>query len=148
MFPRMIRGWFTARPSWRGRGGTHIPESGLAARTSRSEWDSESASTVAMDGAGLIGDSIGTTTLCFITTIPTTPRARRFISRTVTTEVEARAAEFTTIPALPPNHSTETPKQHADTLRLTAKAASNPARSAATTTADRPRAIRHVEAPA
>ena len=59
--PRMIRGWFTEIPSWRGRDGTRIPEFGLAARTSRSESASESASSEVLDGAGVIGDSIGIT---------------------------------------------------------------------------------------
>ena len=46
-------------PIWRGRDGTRIPESGLAARTSRSDSASESASSAVLDGAGVIGDSIG-----------------------------------------------------------------------------------------
>ena len=57
----MIRGWFTEIPSWRGRDGTRIPEFGMAARTCRSEWVLESASSEVLDGAGITGDSIGVT---------------------------------------------------------------------------------------
>ena len=92
--PRMIRGWFTEIPSWRGRDGTRIPESGLAARTSRSESASESASSAVLDGAGLIGDSIGITDTQCITTAGTTPGAARFITGAISTEEEARAAEL------------------------------------------------------
>jgi Protein of unknown function (DUF3300) len=59
--PRMILGRFTAVRSWRGRSGIHTPESGMAARTSRSGAASESATTEDMDGAGIIGDAIGIT---------------------------------------------------------------------------------------
>ena len=79
--PRMIRGWFTEIPSWRGRDGTRIPESGLAARTSRSESASESASSAVLDGAGVIGDSIGITDTQCITTAGTTPGADTFYNR-------------------------------------------------------------------
>ena len=77
--PRMIRGWFTESPSWHGRAGTRIPEFGTAARTSRSEPASESAFSEDMDGAGLIGDSIGITERNFNNT-GTTPGATRFIT--------------------------------------------------------------------
>ena len=92
----MIRGWFTEIPSWRGRDGTRIPESGLAARTSRSESASESAGSEVLDGAGVIGDSIGITATQCITTAGTTPGAERFITEAVSTEVEAHAAEAAT----------------------------------------------------
>ena len=59
--PHMIRGWFTEIPSWRGRDGTRIPESGLAARISRSDSALELAGSAVLDGAGVIGDSIGIT---------------------------------------------------------------------------------------
>ena len=117
----MIRGWFTEIPSWRGRDGTRIPESGLAARTSRSESASESACSAVLDGAGVIGDSIGMTGTQFITTTGTTPGAARFTTGTISTEAAAsggsaanagngsgRAAEFPTVPAQRPGPSTET----------------------------------------
>src|ERR1019366_7641120 len=96
-FPHITRGWFTESLSWRGRGGTRIPESGMAARTSHSESASESASSEVLDGAGLIGDSIGITDTQCITTTGTTPGAGRFTTGATSTEVEARAAEFTLV---------------------------------------------------
>ena len=62
MSPPTIRGWFTDIPLAPGRAGIRIPESGLAARTSRSESASESASSAVSDGAGVTGDSTGITT--------------------------------------------------------------------------------------
>ena len=166
--PRMIRGWFTEIPSWRGRDGTRIPESGLAARTSRSESASESAGSEVLDGAGVIGDSIGITDTQCITTAGTTPGAARFITGTISTEEEAgaaelragaqrreqasgtsaRAAESTTVPAQPPGLSTETRRLLEDTPNPAVRAASARAPSAATTMADRQGAFRHAEAPA
>ena len=75
-------------------GGTRIPESGMAGRTFHSESASESASSAVLDGAGLIGDSIGITDTQFITTAGTTPGAPRFTTGTITTEEEARAADL------------------------------------------------------
>jgi len=94
MFLRTIRGWFTAIPLCRGRGGTHIPESGMKARTSRSESALESVSSEVLGGVGLIGDSIGITDTQFLTTTGTTPEAPRFTTGTLTTEEEARAADL------------------------------------------------------
>ena len=58
---RMIHGWFTDTPSWRGPDGTPILESGMAAPISHSASVLESVSSAAMDGGGIIGDLIGTT---------------------------------------------------------------------------------------
>src|ERR1035437_9206404 len=100
----------------------------MTARTSRSESASETASSAVLDGAGLIGDSIGKTDTQCITTAGTTPGAPRFTTGAVTTEEESRAAqlapaptqgtglppetladaaEFTTVPAQRPDLSTE-----------------------------------------
>jgi hypothetical protein len=84
----MIHGWFTDIPSSRGRGGTRIPESGMPARTSHLELASESAFLAVLDGAGLIGDLIGTTATPSITTTGTTRRAERFTTATITIEEE------------------------------------------------------------
>ena len=78
----------------------------MAARISRSGSASESASSVVLDGAGAIGDSIGITTTRFITTTGTTRGASRSTTGTVSTEGEAceaaltaPAAEFATGPS-------------------------------------------------
>src|SRR5271169_6887516 len=153
--PRIIRGWFTDIPSWRGPGGTRIPESGLAAPTSRSESPSESVGSEDLDGAGAIGDSIGVADTQSMAAAGTTPGAGHFITGTPSTEVEACAAELsagaaesTTVAAQPPGLSAETPRRREDTLHPTAKAARARAPSAATAMAERPGAMRHVEAPA
>ena len=96
----MTRGWFTEVPSWRGRDGTRIPEFGLAARTSRSEWATESVSSEVLAGAGLIGDSIGVAITQLLAAAGTTRGATRFITEAATTEAGARAAEFPTAAAL------------------------------------------------
>ena len=172
--PPMILGWFTETPSWRGRVGTRILESGLAVRISRLESASESAGSEVLGGAGVIGDSIGITDTQFMTTTGTTPRAGRSTTGTASTEIEvgaavtvtgtaaelvaaatqrtglplAGAAELTTVPAQHPGLSTETLRLIADTANPAARAASARAPSAATSMAERPEAIRHVEAPA
>ncbi len=135
----------------------------MAARTSRSDWASESASSAALDGAGVIGDSIGITTTHFITTDGTTPEAGRFTTGAISTEEEEAfvaaptqatgpatldAAEFTTVPAQRIGLSTETTGLLEDTLIPTVRAGPARAPSAATTMADRQRAFRHAEAPA
>ena len=89
---RMIRGWFTEIRSWRGRVGTRIPESGLAVPISPSESVSESASLQGLDGAGVIGDSIGITDTQSITTRGTTPTAIRFTTEAITTGEAASGA--------------------------------------------------------
>ena len=97
-FPHMIRGWFTAIPWSPGRGGTRIPESGLADHISHLDLASESVGSADLDGDGVIGDSTGITTTRFITTAGTTPRAERFITGTPSTEGGWDAAEYTTVP--------------------------------------------------
>jgi hypothetical protein len=146
----------------------------LAARTCSSEPASESVGTAVLDGAGVIGDSIGVADTQCTTMAGTTPGAERFITGAMPTEQEARAAELaaaaaefvpaptqgtgpgtwadavelTTVPAQPPGPSTETGRRLEAMLNPAARAAPARAPSAATTMADRPRAIRHAEAPA
>lgn len=166
-FLRTIRGWFTDIPYCRGRGGIRIPESGMKARTSRSESALESVSSGVLDGAGLIGDSIGITDTQFITAPGTTPGAPRFTTGTITTGEEARAAgfpparvpesgllpeppggaaEFTTVLAERPGLSREITKLPEDTRNLAVRAEPALELSAATTVADRQGAIRRAEA--
>src|SRR6266852_4401215 len=147
-------------PSWPGRDGTHIPASGMAVHIFPSGSVSESASSEVMDGAGVVGDSIGTTTTQFITTTGTTPIAERFITGTPSIAVEASvaegltgpeeasAAEGSTGPVQRAGLSTETTRLPEVTRHLTARAASAPAPSAATTMADKPEAFLHAETPA
>jgi len=88
----MILGWFTEIPCTRGRDGTRIRESGLAAHTSRSEWGSGSAGTGALDGAGITGDSTGVADTECMAAAGTTLAATRFTTGTVITEEEASGA--------------------------------------------------------
>ena len=68
----------------------------MTARISRSESASESVGSEVLDGAGVIGDAIGMTDNAnYNHKAGTTPGATRFITGTITTEVEARAAELT-----------------------------------------------------
>jgi len=123
-----------------------------------------------LDGAGTTGDSIGVAISQLLAAAGTTPGATRFITGTPSTEVgaraaefttvparrpglsthevEPRAAEFTTVPAQRPGHSTETGRRREDTLHPAARAASARAPSAASRRVDRRRAIRHAETPA
>ncbi|MGB9202445.1 MAG: hypothetical protein WCB94_00585, partial [Terriglobales bacterium] len=128
-----------------------------------------------LDGAGVIGDSIGITDTPCTTMAGTTPGAERFTTGAISTEEQAGAgdstarvaelaldptqgtdlagtsagaAESTTVPALLPGHLRETGRQLEDTLHPAVRAASAPAPSAATAMADRPRAIRRAEVPA
>jgi hypothetical protein len=160
----MTRGRFTDIPSWRGRDGTRIPESGLAGRTSILEWASESVGSEVLDGAGAIGDSIGVADTQCTTMAGTTPGAERFITGAISPAAEARAAELmvraaeltadaaelTAVPAQQPQPdlSTETGRLLEAMLNPAGKAAHARAPSAAMTMADKPRAIRHAEAPA
>jgi len=57
-------------------------------------------------------------------------------------------AEFTTVAAQRPGPSAETPRRLEDTLHPAARAARARAHSAATAMAEKPGAMRHVEAPA
>jgi hypothetical protein len=134
----------------------------MAVRISRSESALESASSAVLDGAGLIGDSIGITGTQYITTAGTTPGAPHFTIGAISTEEVADAAElapapagtsqgaaeFPTVPAQRPDLSTEAPRLPEDTLHPAVRAASARAPSAATTMEDRQGAIRHAEAPA
>ena len=61
----------------------------MTARTSRSELDSESAFSEVLDGAGIIGDSIGAADSQPLTTTGTTPGAPRFITGTPSTGAAA-----------------------------------------------------------
>jgi hypothetical protein len=90
--PRMIHGWFTEIPSWPGRGGIRIPESGLAGRTCRGAAASESAGSAVMDGAGGIGDSIGVADTRCTAAADTTPAATHSITGAATTEEAASGA--------------------------------------------------------
>jgi hypothetical protein len=168
----MIPGWFMEVPSWRGRDGTRIREFGMTAHTFRSELDSESDSSEDMDGAGVIGDLIGTTDTRFMTTTGITREAARFTTETTITGAEASAADSTTIvaeivpapmlrtgllasvvekptvTARSPGHSTETARRREDTRNPAVRAGPAHAPSAATTMADRREAFLHVEAPA
>ena len=87
----MIPGWFTGIPLWRGRDGTRIPEFGLAARTFRSGWVLESASSEVLGGAGIVGDAIGVAVSQLLAAAGTTPGATRFITGAASTEAEGRA---------------------------------------------------------
>src|SRR5208283_950682 len=149
-FPRMILGWFMEVRLDRGQDAIRIPESGLAARTFRGEWASELDSSAALDGAGAIGDSIGTTITQCLTTAGTILRAGRFITGMPTPEVEARAestgsaaeptpvgtlgtdhptqvwvraAELPTVPAQRPGLSRGIARRHGDTLHPKVKEA-------------------------
>jgi hypothetical protein len=145
--PRTILGWFTEIPSWRGRGGTRIPASGMRDLTFRSELASESVGSEVLDGAGVIGDSIGTTDTQPTITTATTPTATPFITGTISTGVETRAARVSTVPARRPNPSTETPGLLEDSLNPEARAASAREPSAAPSMAETQGYFRHVEAP-
>lgn len=62
-------------------------------------------------------------------------------------ELTAHAAELRTVPAQPPDLSKETGRRLEATLNPAGRAAPARVPSAATAMADRPRAIRHAEAP-
>src|ERR1039458_9100885 len=104
----MTRGRFTDIPSWRGRDGTRIPESGLEARISHSGLVSESGGSAVLDGDGIIGDSTGITTLCCLTTAGISPGAPRFTTGAISIAVERLAAELQTAPEPGPGPSAET----------------------------------------
>jgi hypothetical protein len=108
-----------------------------------------------LDGAGVIGDSIGVADTQCTTMAGTTPGAERFITGAMPTEQEARAAELmadaaelTTVPAQRPGLSRETSRRLEAMLHPALRVASARVPSAATAMADRPRAIRHAERPA
>jgi len=171
--PPITRGWSTEDPFWRGRDGIRIPKSGLEALTCRGAGDSESGGSAVLDGAGVIGDSIGITTMQCITTAGTTRVAERFTTEAISTEervgagdstalvaepaldpmqgtdlagTAAGGAEFTTAPAQLPGLLTETSRRLEDMLHLAVRAASAQVPSAATTMGGRQRAFPHAEA--
>src|SRR5580658_3982024 len=155
MSPHMIPGWFTDIPSWRGQDGIRIPAFGLVARTYRLESVSESAFLEVLDGAGAIGDLIGTTITPFTTTIGTTPGAILSTTGAITTAAEESgalqgtcSASRTATAAGQRDRSKETLRVLEDSLLLGVRAASTQALSAATTMAGRRGAIRRAEAPA
>ncbi len=138
-------------PILRGRGGTRILESGLAVRTSRSDSASASVGMEGLDGAGVIGDSIGIIDTQFMTTTGTTPTATHFTTGTTTTEVPARAADLTTAAVervtAPQGAalSTEIAGLLEDMLNPAARAASAQAPSVAAITAVGKGAFRHAD---
>jgi len=143
-----IPGWFTDIPLWPGRDGIHIPESGLAGRTFRSELVSESAGTAALDGAGVGGDSTGVADIHFMAAAGTTPTATPFTTGAISTG-EARERESITVQARCPDLSMETVRRlEATLLNPTVRAVFARALSAATIMADKPGVIHPVEAPA
>src|SRR5208283_4379439 len=167
MFPHTIRGWFMEVRSWRGRDGTRIPESGLAAHTFRLASASESDGSEVLVGVGDIGDSIGITITPFLTMPGTIPGAGHFITGTLSTEAEGPAAEHSPaggtgpptrvsavapdLPIVPvqlPGPSRETPRLREGTPHPAVKRASNRVPSATTTTAARRGIMRRAEAPA
>src|SRR5208282_4734083 len=107
-------------------------------------------------GAGGIGDSIGMVDTRCMAGLDTIPRAERFI--TATTSIAADPAdrgaaapsvvEYSTIPVARPSLSRATGRRPADTPLLADKAAHAPARSAVTTMAVKPGAIRPAANPA
>ena len=146
---RTIRGWFMEIPSRPGRGGIRIPESGSAAQTLTLAPTSESVGTEAMDGAGIIGASIGVAGRCSMTTTGSNPVAPRFIAGTPTTGVElsiSTTGRVTTIPLNLPSLSMETPELLEDMQNPAVKAVSARTPSAVTTTVARKGAFRHAEA--
>ena len=146
--PRMIRGWLTEIPSTRGRDGTRIPEFGMAARTCRLGWASESASSEVLAGAGIIGDSIGVAVSQPMAAAGTTRGATRFITGAAQPRGRGSAADFPAVPAQRTGLSTETDRRREDTLHPAVRAAPARAPSATSRRVDRQRAIRHAEAPA
>src|SRR5271166_3298145 len=120
--PHTIRGWFTDIQSWRGRDGTHILESGLAAPISRSELASESVGGGASDGDGVIGGSTGITITQFTTMAGITPGAGPFTIVAVSPEGQASGAALITVPGQL-GLSREIERRHGDTLRLAVRAA-------------------------
>ncbi len=95
-FLRTIRGWFTDIPSWRGRDGIRIRESGLAGLIFRSELALESDGGAGLDGDGAIGDSTGITITRGSTAEGTTPGAGRFITGALTLVADLHEAVVST----------------------------------------------------
>lgn len=122
------------------------PEFGMAAHTSRSGPALELASSAALDGAGVIGDSIGTTVMRPLTMADTTPGATHSI--TAAALPEAPVAALATAPVHRPGLSTEIPGLLEDTLNPAARAVSARAHSATTGMGNRRGVSRHAAGPA
>ena len=161
MFPPTIRGWFTGLRSRPGRDGIPIPVFGMAGRISTSAVVSELVSSEATDGAGLVGDSTGTTTIQFTTATGITREAARSTTAIVSTagrapavvsaretETSAVVAECTTVLAELPGRLKEIVGRRVDTPHPTARAASVLGRSADTIMAGRPGPFLRAGAPA
>src|SRR5258708_68101 len=129
-----------------GQDGIHTLASGTAAPISLSVLVSESASSAAMVGAGIIGgDSTGTTTTQSITTNVIFLTAGPSITATPSTAAAAIMAAASTGAVPAAGHSTVTARLPEDTRNPTARAVSTQAPSAATTMADKREAFQHAE---
>jgi len=139
----------------------------MTARTYRSGWASESASSEVLDGAGITGDAIGVAVTQPLAVAGTTPGATLSITGTpstvaeVSTEVEPCGEELLTaaevrvsteveacaavVSARGPALSTETRGRLADSLNPAVRVASAQAPSAASGMADRQGVFRFVE---
>jgi hypothetical protein len=145
-FPPITPGSFMDIPSWLGRDGIRIPESGLAVRSSPGASVSESAGSAALVGAGDTGDSIGVVDTQRLAVAGISRAAGRFTTVATSAEAESRAAELSTT-ELGPGRSRVTVRRLVDTLRLAERAAHARARSAATIMAASPEAIRRADEP-
>ena len=161
--------------SWRGQDGIRIPEFGSGVRICRGVAASESDGSEVMDGAGTTGDSIGVADTRCTAAAGTTLGATRFITAAISTGQEAHAVvtvcgaelarvltqgtgpltetrqgavALSTVPVHRPGLSKETTRLREAMRRHVAKAASDPVRLAATTTADRPEATPRAATPA
>jgi len=134
----------------RGPGGTRIPAFGMTARISRSEWASASAFLAAMDGGGIVGDSIGTIAMRVTAGAGITPEAARFITATLTTEVEAEivAAGALTDQAVGRGPLMVTARLLEGMRSLMARAVRAPVASVVTSVAAKRGRLPRVEAPA
>lgn len=148
----------------RGRDGTRIRGSGTTARTFRSVWVLELAFSAASDGAGLTGDSIGTTATPYTTAKGITPEVGLFTTEIIFIGVQGReehtplgaeyvetlahAAAFTIGLASRHGHSKGTPERREATLRSVDKAVCGRVRSVAMTMVDRQGALLREVAPA
>src|SRR5277367_4455800 len=133
-------------PSWPGRDGIRIQESGLADLISRSDSALESAGSADLDGDGDIGDLTGTTITQCLTTADIFRAAGRFITAT-TSGAESRAVRLSMAES-EPVRSRETGRRPVDTLLLAVRVAYARACSAATITVESPEAILPADAPA
>src|ERR1700678_1793903 len=145
-FRRTIRGRFMDIPSWVGRDGIRIPESGLADRIYPLDSASALGGSAVLDGDGVIGDSIGITTSYCTTTTRISRGARRSITGTIFIVAVGIVAELSTVPAERPGLLVGTGRRPEDMLHPAAKVACGRAHSAATSTVEKLVASRHAEA--